>query len=30
VVLARAGKTVLNLANLVIIGHVGPVELRAS
>jgi Na+-driven multidrug efflux pump len=30
VVLARAGDTVLNLANLVIIGHAGPAELRVS
>jgi len=30
VVLARGGNTVLNLANLVIIGHAGPAELRAS
>jgi hypothetical protein len=30
VVLAWAGNTVANLTNLVIIGHAGPAELRAS
>jgi hypothetical protein len=30
VVLAPAGNTVLNPTNLVIIGHAGPAELRAS